>query len=152
MVSPLRFLRKLLRPVKSRPETEIADKRLAFSIQNPSIEPSYKTTPKQVKMSISRKAQGFLKIFCFQHEALTVRRPKHPTLASCYKIFLYENFSRLVPRDSTLGHHILLQLHNKNSRFVAGQVSASSTILNLICMACEKRVTANTEATTVCLC
>jgi hypothetical protein len=55
--------RKLLRRVKSRPEIEIADKRSAFSIQTPSIEPSYKTGPKQVKMSISPIAQGFLKFF-----------------------------------------------------------------------------------------
>jgi hypothetical protein len=51
--------RKLLRRVKSRPEIEIADKRLAFSIQTPSIEPSYKTGPKQVKISISPIAQVF---------------------------------------------------------------------------------------------
>jgi hypothetical protein len=52
-------LRKLLRRLKSRPETEITDKRLAFSIQTPSIEPSYKTAREQVKISISQKAQGF---------------------------------------------------------------------------------------------
>jgi hypothetical protein len=53
--------RKLLRRVKNRPEIEIADKRLAFSIQTPSIEPSYKIGPKQVKMSISQIAQGLKK-------------------------------------------------------------------------------------------
>jgi hypothetical protein len=89
--------RKLLRRVKSRPEIEIADKRLAFFIQTPSIEPSYKTGPKQVKMSISPIAQGFLKKNCVQHVALTVRRPKHPYLAWCNPVFLYEIFSRLVP-------------------------------------------------------
>jgi hypothetical protein len=51
--------RKLLWRVKRRPEIEIADKRLAFSTQTPSIEPSYKTGPKQVKMSISPLAPGF---------------------------------------------------------------------------------------------
>jgi hypothetical protein len=45
--------------VKSRPEIEIADKRSALSSQTPSIEPSYKTGPKQVKISISPIAQGF---------------------------------------------------------------------------------------------
>jgi hypothetical protein len=54
-----RFLRKLQRRVKNRPETEIADKRLAFSIQTSSIEPSYKIAREQVKISISQKAQGF---------------------------------------------------------------------------------------------
>ena len=98
--------RKLLRPVKSRPEIEIADKRLAFSIQIPSIEPSFKTGPQQVKISISPIAQGFLKNFRVQHVvALTVRGPKHPCLAWCNLIFLYENFSRLVPRVPNLAHH-----------------------------------------------
>ena len=68
--------RKLPRRVTSRPEIEISDKRLAFSSQTSSIEPSYKTGPKQVKMSISPIAQGFLKIFRVQNVALTVRRPK----------------------------------------------------------------------------
>ena len=90
---------------KSRPETEIADKRLAFPRQTPSIEPSYKTAPKEGKMAISPIAQGFLKIFRMQHVALTVRRPKHPCLAWCNLILLYENFSRLVPRDPNLSHH-----------------------------------------------
>jgi hypothetical protein len=72
--------RKLIRRVKSRPEFEIADKRLAFFIQTPSIEPSYKTAPKQVKMSISPIAQRFLKKIGVQHIDLTVRRPKHPYL------------------------------------------------------------------------
>ena len=97
--------RKLPRRVTSRPEIEISDKRLAFSSQTSSIEPSYKTGPKQVKMSISQKVQGFLKIFRVQNVALTVRRPKHPSLVWCTRIFLYETFSRLVPRDSNLGHH-----------------------------------------------
>jgi hypothetical protein len=35
--------------VTSRPEIEISDKRLAFSSQTSSTEPSYKTGPKQVK-------------------------------------------------------------------------------------------------------
>ena len=105
MVSPLHFLRKLRRRVTSRPEIEIVDKRLAFSIQTSSIEPSYKTAPKQVKMSISQKVQGFLKIFRVQHVALSARRPKHPCLVWCTQIFLYETFSRLIPRDSNLGHH-----------------------------------------------
>jgi hypothetical protein len=70
VVSPLRFLRKLPRRATSLPETEISDKRLAFSSQTPSIEPSYKTAPKQVKMSISQKAQGFLKIFRVQNVQL----------------------------------------------------------------------------------
>jgi hypothetical protein len=56
---PRIFLRKLPRRVRRRPEIEIAAKRSAFSIQTPSIEPSYKTAPKQVKMSISQKVQGF---------------------------------------------------------------------------------------------
>jgi hypothetical protein len=34
--------------MKSRPEIEIADQRLAFSTQTPSYEPSYKTAPKPV--------------------------------------------------------------------------------------------------------
>ena len=65
--------RKLPRRVTSRPEIEISDKRLAFSSQTSSIEPSYKTGPKQVKISISRKVQGFLKKFRVQNVALTVR-------------------------------------------------------------------------------
>jgi hypothetical protein len=58
-------------------------------------------------MSISPIAQGFLKFFWLQHVALavTVRRPKHPYLARCILIFLYENLSRLVPRNSNWGHH-----------------------------------------------
>ena len=86
---------------KSRPEIEIADKRLAFSIQTPSIEPSYKTAPNQVKLSISQKVQGLWKNFRLQHVlnlvALTVRRPQHPYLTWCSLIFLHGNFSRLVP-------------------------------------------------------
>ena len=121
MVSPLHFLRKLPRRVTSRPEIEISDKRLAFSSQTSSIEPSYKTAPKQVKMSISQKVQGFLKIFRVQHVALTVRRPKHPSLVWCNGIFLYETFSRLIPRDSNLGHH--------------------TSILNLVCNRGRGRVT-----------
>jgi hypothetical protein len=39
--------------VKSQPETEIVDKRLTFSTQNPSIEPSYKTAPK-AKTSVGK--------------------------------------------------------------------------------------------------
>jgi hypothetical protein len=69
----LRCLKKLMRRVKSRPETWIADKRLAFSIQTPSIESPY--TPqkqKQVEIPTSRNAQGFLGTFHSQHEALTV--------------------------------------------------------------------------------
>ena len=97
--------RKLPRRVTSRPEFEISDKRLAFSSQTSSIEPSYKTAPKQVKMSISQKVQGFLKKFRVQNVALTARRPKHPCLAWCNPLFLYETFSRLIPRDSNLGHH-----------------------------------------------
>ena len=104
-MSPLRFLRKLPRRVTSRPEIEISDKRSAFSSQTPSIEPSYKTGPKQVKIKISRKVQGFLKKFRVQHVALTVRRPKHPCLVWCTPIFLCENFSRLVPRDPMWGDH-----------------------------------------------
>ena len=83
--------RKLPWRVTSRPEIEISDKRLAFSIQTSSIEPSYKTAPKQVKMSISQKVQGFLKIFRVQNVALTVRRPKHPTLVWCTTIFQVSN-------------------------------------------------------------
>ena len=49
----------------------------------PSIEPSYETGQKQVKMTISPIAQGFLKIFRVQHVALTTRRPKHPCLVWC---------------------------------------------------------------------
>jgi hypothetical protein len=101
--------RKLPRRVTSRPEIEISGKRLAFSNQTSSIEPSYKTGPKQVKMSISPIAQGFLKIFRVQNVALTVRRPKHPSLVWCITIFLYETFSRLVPRLSNWGHHIIVQ-------------------------------------------
>ena len=93
--------RKLLRRVTSRPEIEIADKRLAFSIQTPSIEPSYKTAPNQVKLSISQKVQGLCKNFRLQHVlnlvTLTVRRPQHPYLKWCSLIFLHGNFSRLVP-------------------------------------------------------
>jgi hypothetical protein len=102
--------RKLPRRVTSRPEIEISDKRLAFSTQTSSIEPSYKTGPKQVKMSISPIAQGFLKKFRVQHVALTARRPNHPSLVWCTQIFLYETFSRLIPRDSNKGHHSLFQL------------------------------------------
>ena len=97
--------RKLPRRVTSRPEIEISDKRLAFSSQTSSIEPSYKTGPKQVKMSISQKVQGFLKKFRVQHVALSARRPKHPSLVWCISIFLYETFSRLIPRDPNLAHH-----------------------------------------------
>jgi hypothetical protein len=79
--------------------------KIGISSQTSSIEPSYKTGQKQVKISISPIAQGFLKIFRVQHVALTVRRPKHPCLAWCNTIFLFETFSRLVPRDSNLGHH-----------------------------------------------
>ena len=103
---PCTFSRKLPRRAKSWPEIEIAIKRLAFSSQTPSIEPSYKTGPKQVKMSISQKLQGFLKIFRVQNVALTVRRPKHPSLVWCTGIFLCETFSRLVPRLSNWGHHM----------------------------------------------
>ena len=119
MTSPLHFLRKLPRRVTSRPEIEISDKRLAFSSQTSSIEPSYKTGPKQVKMSISQKVQGFLKIFRVQNVALTVRRPKHPSLVWCTLIFLYENFSRLIPRDPNLAHHSL-------------QISCTSLELSLV--------------------
>jgi hypothetical protein len=45
--------------------------------------------PKQVKMSISPIAQGFLKKFRVQHVALTARRPKHPCLVWCNPLFLY---------------------------------------------------------------
>jgi hypothetical protein len=78
--------RKLLRHVKSRPEIEIADKRSTFSIPNPSIEPSYKTGPKQVKMSISPIAKFFyfLKKFRLQHVALTVRRQKTSLFGMVY--------------------------------------------------------------------
>ena len=110
MVSPLHFLRKLPRRVTSRPEIEIVDQRSAFSSQTPSIEPSYKTGPKHVKIKISRKVQGFLKKFRVQHVALTVRRPKHPCLVWCTLIILYETFSRLVPRDPNWGDHSLWQL------------------------------------------
>jgi hypothetical protein len=51
------------------------------------------------------KSARFLRNFRVQHEALIVRRPKHPYLLWCTQIFLYEIFSRLVPRDSNLGHH-----------------------------------------------
>ena len=105
MVSPLQFLRKLLRRVTSLPEIEIVDQRSAFSSQTPSIEPSYKTGPKHVKIKISPIAQGFLKKFRVQHVALTVRSPKHPCLVWCNVIFLYETFLRLIPRDPSLGHH-----------------------------------------------
>jgi hypothetical protein len=105
---PCTFSRKLPRRVTSRPEIEISDKRLAFSRQTSSIEPSYKTGPKQVKISISQKVQGFLKQIRVQHVALTARRPKHPCLVWCNLIFLYETFSRLIPRDSNKGHHITL--------------------------------------------
>jgi len=105
--------RKLPRRVTSRPEIEISDKRLAFSSQTSSIEPSYKTAPKQVKMSISQKVQGFLKIFRVQNVALTVRRPKHPSLVWCIGIFLCETFSRLVPRDPNLAHHTAVALGHK---------------------------------------
>jgi hypothetical protein len=97
--------RKLPRRVTSRPEIEISDKTLAFSGQTSSIEPSYNTGQKQVKMSISPIAQGFLKKFRVQNVALTVRRPKHPSLVWCIGIFLCETFSRLVPRDPNLAHH-----------------------------------------------
>jgi hypothetical protein len=101
--------RKLPRRVTSRPEIEISDKRSAFSSQTSPIEPSYKTGPKQVKMSISPIAQGFLKKFRVQNVALTARRPKHPCLVWCNRIFLCETFSRLVPRDSNLGHHSVIR-------------------------------------------
>ena len=71
-----------------RPESRITDQRLAFSYQNPSIEPPYKIVQKQLKMSISPIAQGFLKIFRVQHGALTVRCPKHPFLVRCILILL----------------------------------------------------------------
>ena len=81
--------RKLLRRVTSRPEIEIADQRSAFSSQTHSIEHSYKTRPKQVKIKISQKMQGFLKKFRVQHVALTVRRPKHPCLVPWYDVPQY---------------------------------------------------------------
>ena len=83
--------RKLLRRVTSRPEIEIADQRSAFSSQTPSIEPSYKTGPKHVKIKISPIAQGFSKKFRVQHVALTVRRPKHPCLVRCNPLFQVSN-------------------------------------------------------------
>ena len=49
-----------------------------------------------------------MKKFRVQHVALTARRPKHPCLAWCTTIFLYETFSRLVPRDPNLRDHIQL--------------------------------------------
>lgn len=139
--------RKLPRRVTSRPEIEISDKRLAFSSQTSSIEPSYKTGPKQVKMSISQKVQGFLKIFRVQNVALTVRRPKHPSLVWCIGIFLYETFSRLIPRDSNTAirdtiwwygrvhsgtatpveDRVLLDLQNPNLK-----TSEASGVLNLV--------------------
>jgi hypothetical protein len=59
------------------------DQRLAFSYQNPSIEPPYKITRKQLKVSTAQFPQGFLKNFRMQYEpmkveALIVRRPKQP--------------------------------------------------------------------------
>jgi hypothetical protein len=52
-------LGKLLLRVESRPETWIAGKRLAFSIQTPSIQPPYKIIPKQPKISISHFPRDF---------------------------------------------------------------------------------------------
>jgi hypothetical protein len=69
------------------------------------MEPSYKTAPQKVKISTSPKAQGFLKIFRLQHEALTVRRPKHPCLACCNTSLHGGKSSGLVPGDSNWGHH-----------------------------------------------
>ena len=112
--------RKLPRRVTSRPEIEISDKRFAFSSQTSSIEPSYKTGPKQVKMSISPIAQGFLKKFRVQNVALTARRPKHPCLVWCNGIFLYETFSRLIPRDSNWAHHMYIS-KSISQRGILGQ-------------------------------
>jgi hypothetical protein len=100
--------KKLLRRVKSRPEIEIADKRLAFSIQTPSIEPSYKTGQKQVKMSNSPITQVFffLKKYCVQHVALTVTRPKHPYLAWSPEI---------LTEDTILEYPVL---HKKNISYI----------------------------------
>ena len=128
MISPLHFLRKLPRRVTSRPEIEIVDQRSAFSSQTPSIEPSYKTGPKHVKIKISRKVQGCLKKFRVQHVALTVRRPKHPCLAWCTTIFLYETFSRLVPRDPNKGHHNdgVLQIYAQYGRTLHARAAAEA--------------------------
>jgi hypothetical protein len=53
-----------------------------------------------------------LKIFRVQHVALSVRRPKHPSLVWCTPIFLYETFSRLVldilTEDTILVYVVLL--------------------------------------------
>jgi hypothetical protein len=70
-------------------------------------------------MSIFQKVQGFLKKFRVQHVALSARRPKHPSLVWCSAIFLlvYEIFSRLVPRDSNLCHHILILGNTKFSSY-----------------------------------
>ena len=67
----------------SRPESRITDQRLAFSYQNPAIEPLYKIARKQLKVSIAQFPQGFLKTFRLQHKALTLWRRKHPVWLCC---------------------------------------------------------------------
>jgi hypothetical protein len=63
--------------VTSRPEIEISDKRLAFSTQTSSIEPSYKTAPKRVKIvDFSRSARFFENIpraECSSHAGITAQ-------------------------------------------------------------------------------
>ena len=73
--------------------------KIGISQSNPLNRALIQNRPKQVKIQISRKVQGFLKIFRVQYGALTGRRSKPPCLEWCNTIFLYETFSRPVPRD-----------------------------------------------------
>ena len=62
-------------------------------------------TATSVKVSISGKVHGILKIFRVQQKALIVRRPKDPRLACYYTILHGEKYSRLVPGNFNLEHH-----------------------------------------------
>ena len=61
--------------------------------------------PKTGKNVDFSKNAGFPNIFRVQHLARTVGRPKQPCLVWCTLIFPYKKISRLVLRDSNLGHH-----------------------------------------------
>jgi hypothetical protein len=98
--------RKLLRRVESRPEIEIADKRLAFFIQTPFIEPSYKTghkTGKNVDFS-NRTRFLFEKI---SRAACSSRRQacKTPLFGTVDPYISIRKFFKTGPRDFNLEHY-----------------------------------------------
>ena len=83
--------RKLPRRVTSRPEIEIADQRLAFSYQNPSIEPPYKIVRKQLKMSIAQFPQTTDHLLCAFWTVGITARPPDIGSNSCILIFQVSN-------------------------------------------------------------